>query len=210
MVWFDFGGVLSPPIQTLFDIYESRTGVSRAQMEAAMADIAAPLGVHPLAPIELAMMPQREWGAAMRASLARLYPDLDTSQCEFETHGDQWFGDVPANPEMIGLFHEVKGRRIKAGILTNNVVEWEVPWRAMVGLDDYTDAIVDSCKVGARKPEPRIFEIAAAAGGADPRDNILIDDVRENCIAATECGWQAILFEDNEQVRRDLRSLLAR
>jgi putative hydrolase of the HAD superfamily len=204
MIWFDFGGVLSPPIQTLYDIYESRTGLARDHIESAMAEVARPLGVHPLAPIELALMTQRDWGSRMREALTRLYPSLDTSRCEFETHGDQWFADIPPNTEMINLFREVKQRGHKVGILTNNVVEWEGPWRAMVGLDGVADAIVDSCKVGARKPERRIFDIAAKLACSTLTENILIDDVPENCAAAQQLGWNAILFETNEQTRRDL------
>ncbi len=61
-IWFDFGGVLSPSIDELYRVYEGKTGIGRQQMEAAMHEVAHPLGVQFQAPIELALMTQVEWG----------------------------------------------------------------------------------------------------------------------------------------------------
>jgi putative hydrolase of the HAD superfamily len=207
-IWFDFGGVLSPPIEDLFTVYQGKTGISRVQMEAAMEEIARPMGVHPLAPIELAMITQIEWGRRMREALTRLYPGIDLTRCDFDNHGVQWFSDNEVNAEMIRMMHEVQARGLKACVLTNNVIEWEKPWRAMVNVDHFVDAIVDSCKVGTRKPEPLIFRIAAERVNCAPQECLLIDDVEENCRAARKHGWHAILFRDNAQVVADLRRVM--
>jgi putative hydrolase of the HAD superfamily len=207
-IWFDFGGVLSPPIDDLFNEYHAKTGVSRIQMEAAMAEVARPMGVHPLAPIELAMLTQREWGMRMRQELMTLYPGIDLQRCDFDNHGDQWFKDHRANAGMIGLMKEAKALGFKVGILTNNVVEWEKPWRTMLDVDHLVDDIVDSCKVGARKPQTQIFELSAHRIGCSPGECLLIDDLEENCEAARACGWRAIVFRDNAQTEAELRALM--
>lgn len=209
-IWFDFGGVLSPTIDDLYKTYERKTGVNRTHMESAMAEVARQLDgdLHFLAPIELAMVTQREWGAGMRAALRRLYPGLDISRCDFDNHGEQWFSGNQANAAMIDLVHEAKEAGFKVGILTNNVVEWEEPWRRMVGLDGVVDDIVDSCKVRIRKPDPRIFALSAARLNCAPHECVLIDDLPENCTAAREAGWNAVVFRDNAQVSRDLRELV--
>jgi putative hydrolase of the HAD superfamily len=207
-IWFDFGGVLSPPINDLFLAYERKTGVNRQQMEAAMAALAAPMGVHPLAPIELALLTQHEWGTRMRHHLGALYPDLDLSPCRFETHGDQWFADIPRNEGMVELMQETRSLGYKVGVLTNNVVEWEGPWRRMLDIDHLVDDIVDSCKVGTRKPELAIFDLAARRIGCTPSECLLIDDLEENCEAARSAGWQAIVFRDNQQTTDALRALI--
>nr|WP_177200525.1 HAD family phosphatase [Paraburkholderia diazotrophica] len=173
-----------------------------------MAEVARPLGAHFLAPIELAMITQFQWAAGMREALGRLYPELDISHCDFDRHGEQWFADNDANPAMIALVHEYKRAGFKVGILTNNVVEWERPWRRMVELDGVVDDIVDSCKVLVRKPDPRIFELSAKRVGCAPEECVLIDDLPENCDAARASGWSAILFRNNEQVTRELRELV--
>lgn len=207
-IWFDFGGVLSPSIAELYRVYEGKTGINRQQMEAAMHEVARPLGVQFQAPIELALMTQVEWGQAMSTALSKLYPGIDLDRCDFDNHGEQWFADHLVNPHMFELFHEVKAAGIKAAILTNNTVEWETPWRRMVGLDDVTDCIIDSCKVGLRKPDPRIFALAARTLGVEDRGCVLIDDVEENCTAARDAGWQAIHFKDSLEVRDAVRALL--
>ncbi|MCE5991367.1 HAD family phosphatase [Pseudomonas sp. 5FOS] len=207
-IWFDFGGVLSPSIAELYRVYEGKTGINRQQMEAAMHEVARPLGVQFQAPIELALMTQVEWGQAMSAALRKLYPGIDLSRCDFDNHGEQWFADHEVNPHMFELFHEVKAAGVKAAILTNNTVEWETSWRRMVGLDDVTDGIIDSCKVGLRKPDPRIFALAARELGVDDHGCVLIDDVEENCEAARAAGWQAIHFQDSLEVCDAVRALL--
>lgn len=207
-IWFDFGGVLSPSIAELYRVYECKTGVSRHQMEAAMHEVARPLGVQFQAPIELALMTQVEWGKAMAAALTKLNPGIDLSRCDFDNHGEQWFADHSVNPYMFDLFHEVKRSGLKAAILTNNTVEWESAWRRMVGLDDVTDCIIDSCKVGLRKPDPEIFALAADALRVNNEGCVLIDDVEENCEAARIAGWHAIHFVDSVEVQNEVRALI--
>lgn len=208
-IWFDFGGVLSPPIDELYTVYQHKTGVSRVQMEAAMAEVARPLGVHFLAPIELAMITQREWAKGMREALGRLYPALDISKCDFDHHGEQWFRDHRVNPDVVELVHEMKAAGLKVGILTNNVIEWEYSWRTMVGLDDVVDFVVDSCKVQLRKPEAAMFALAERRAGSAPGECLLIDDLEENCAAANACGWDAIVFRDAAQTGEALRRVVA-
>lgn len=207
-VWFDFGGVLSPPIDELYRVYQSKTGVSREQMERAMQAVAQPMGVHFLAPIELALLTQRQWAAKMREALAHQNPQIDLSRCEFEHHGEQWFAGHKVNPYMVALALEVKEAGLKAGILSNNVIEWEYSWRTMVGLDQVVDAIVDSCKVQLRKPDPRIFTLAAEKIGRPMDECLLIDDLEENCSAARAAGWHAVLYETAMQTVQEVRKAI--
>lgn len=58
------------------------------------------------------------------------------------------------------------------------------------------DAIVDSSKVGAIKPEPKIFEIAQEMAGVEAREILLIDNERPNLTAADKAGWQVLSFDD--------------
>lgn len=58
------------------------------------------------------------------------------------------------------------------------------------------DAIVDSSVVGAIKPEPKIYEIAAAKAGMPAPDILLVDDSRSNIMAAEKLGWHVLWFDD--------------
>lgn len=60
---------------------------------------------------------------------------------------------------------------------------------------DY-DAIIDSSKVNAIKPEAHIFELAAEAAGVPSEDILLVDDSRANLMAAEKMGWRTLWFDD--------------
>ena len=66
-------------------------------------------------------------------------------------------------------------------------------------------AIVDSSKVCAIKPEPKMFETAQAMAGCPPEEILLIDDSRANIMAAERMGWHVLWFDDyrpEESVQR--------
>lgn len=64
-------------------------------------------------------------------------------------------------------------------------------------LPDVTyDAIIDSSKVGAIKPEPKIYEIAQDWTETKPEEILFIDDSRTNIMAAENLGWHVMWFDD--------------
>jgi putative hydrolase of the HAD superfamily len=203
-VWFDFGGVLSPPLQVLFDTYQQRTGISRAQLWAAMTAADAELGLPTLASVELAVRTEAEWGARLRHHLAAADPGIDLSRARLEEFGAQWFAGIEPNHVMVNTLRYLRDNGVGVGILSNNVVEWGPHWKRMIAATGKVDALVDSCEVGARKPQPEIFDIAEKMSGRAGERFLLIDDVEENCAAARNAGWTAIRFRDNLQVCREL------
>lgn len=207
-IFLDFGGVLSPPIEELFADYERKTGISPADLKWAMKQVGTDLGVEPLAPVELAMITENEWVDRLHAALLTRDPDYDVSRSDRD-FGKQWFAGHRVNRRISQLVPDLKARGYTVGILTNNVVEWEPTWRRMVGLDDVVDVIVDSCRVGVRKPDAQIFEIAQQLSGSPAHQCYLVDDLPENCAAALIAGWQSVQFRHTEQAIADLnRSLL--
>lgn len=204
-VWFDFGGVLSPPIEQIFDVYYQKTGIPSKHLKEAMISVANELGMPMLAPIENAKITQNEWGIKVRESLQKKYPKLDITKADLENFGKQWFSGIQSNKIMVWLFKEIKKQGFMVGILTNNVAEWETYWKEMIQLDDYADFIVDSCKVGCRKPDNEIFEMAQKISKTKPYENILIDDVTENCLGANKIGWESIQFLTNKQTIIELQ-----
>lgn len=56
--------------------------------------------------------------------------------------------------------------------------------------------IIDSSKVGAIKPEPRIYEIATEKAGVPATEILLVDDARSNLMAAEKMGWHVLWFDD--------------
>lgn len=173
-----------------------------------MSNVAQTMSMPMLAPIENAVITQEQWGKLLRDSLRKLYPNLDTSKAKLEAFGEQWFENIMPNETMVLLFKQLKFFGYKVGILTNNVIEWESHWRSMIQLDEYADVIVDSCKFGCRKPDRKIFEIAQKLTNTKAQENLLIDDVQENCEAASKMGWKSIQFITNKQAFSEITQTL--
>lgn len=85
----------------------------------------------------------------------------------------------------------------RIGILTNTMPGLVEAMRSNGTLPSVDfECIVDSSKVHALKPEPRMFEIAAEqAGIQDVNEILLIDDDNPNLAAAARMGWQTISFD---------------
>jgi epoxide hydrolase-like predicted phosphatase len=89
-------------------------------------------------------------------------------------------------------------------LLTNNVRE--ASWRATFPFELF-DVVVDSSEVGARKPDPAIYEVLLGRLGRPPHEVAFIDDFAENLPPATALGIATIAFIDEQQCRRDLARL---
>ena len=63
-----------------------------------------------------------------------------------------------------------------------------------------------SYQAGCMKPEARIFELAIKKAGVAPESIFFIDDRLENIEAAQRAGIQALLFQSETQLKRDMLS----
>jgi putative hydrolase of the HAD superfamily len=90
----------------------------------------------------------------------------------------------------------LRERGIASAIVTNNVKEFREAWRALIPVDELFDLVVDSCEVGYRKPDPRIFQKALELlGGVPPQNALFLDDYEGNVRAARELGVHGIHVE---------------
>lgn len=102
---------------------------------------------------------------------------------------------VEPTPGMAGLVRWAS-ENYRVGILTNTAPGLVKPMIERGILPDITfDVIVDSSQVGAIKPEPRMFEIAAELAAVDPGALLLVDDDRSNLTAAGKHGWHTMSFD---------------
>jgi putative hydrolase of the HAD superfamily len=91
--------------------------------------------------------------------------------------------------------------RLKTACLTNNVVGFnDFPPRARAnGRDEVLslfDAVIESSKVGVRKPDPRFYEIACDQLEIEPPEAVFLDDLGVNLKPARELGMQTIKVGD--------------
>jgi putative hydrolase of the HAD superfamily len=113
--------------------------------------------------------------------------------------------------EMVDLLDRVKAAGYLTACLTNNVVgDHRSDERAMqVGAVMMRfDAIIESSKVGVRKPETRFYEIACELLGVQPSQCVFLDDLGINLKPAAAMGMATIKVLNAEQAIRDLTSIL--
>ena len=95
----------------------------------------------------------------------------------------------------------------------NNAAEFAELWRPLIPLDELFDDVVDSCEVGMRKPDPRIYELALDRLGVGAHEAVFVDDAPGNVRAAVAVGLAGVLFgprrEDVPAALAELDRLLA-
>ena len=114
-------------------------------------------------------------------------------------------------PEMVALLDRVKDAGYKVACLTNNVTGsfGSAERAAEVGaIMARFDAVVESSKVGCRKPEPRFYEIACELLDVQPAECVFLDDLGINLKPAAAMGMTTIKVISAEAAIRDLGAVL--
>ena len=104
--------------------------------------------------------------------------------------------------EMFQLATNLKNNGYKIGFLSNT----ELPMLEYFKEQQYDifDVTVFSCVEGTVKPERKIYEILLKRLGVEAYEAVLIDDIKEYINAAQDIGMNGILFENPQQVMREL------
>jgi putative hydrolase of the HAD superfamily len=114
-------------------------------------------------------------------------------------------GDI--RPEMVQALDRVIRAGYRTACLTNNVVGGEQ--RMEVGdVMVMFDHVVESSKVGCRKPEPRFYEIACELLGVDPDECVFLDDLGINLKPAKAMGMTTIKVGAAEPAIAELERVL--
>ena len=110
-------------------------------------------------------------------------------------------------PAMVELLGDLRTRGIATAILTNNVRALGA-WRNSADWDQLVDYVIDSCEVGMRKPERRIFDHVCTVLGVTPAETVFLDDMQVNVDAAAQLGFTAILVTDATEAIAIVRQLV--
>ena len=116
-------------------------------------------------------------------------------------------------PEMVTALRRCKEAGLKTACLTNNFVTFDDFPEAQraAGRDDVLslfDVIVESSKVGVRKPDPKFYEIACAELGTDASEAVFLDDLGVNLKPARAMGMTTIKVEDPHTAIKELESVV--
>jgi putative hydrolase of the HAD superfamily len=123
-------------------------------------------------------------------------------------------GDV--RPEMVAALDLIK-QQYRVGCITNNVQgAGEGPGMAgdhakaeqVLAIMSQFDVVIESSKVGMRKPDPRIYELACEAMAVDPTEALFIDDLGINLKPARAMGMTTIKVIEPHAALAELGAVL--
>jgi epoxide hydrolase-like predicted phosphatase len=111
-------------------------------------------------------------------------------------------------PVMLDAIRSLRLRGYKVSALTNNWAVGDDHDERMSPLRAEFDGFVESCKVGMRKPDPRIFLHACELLGIEPKEAAFLDDIGENLKAARKLGMATIKVGLPEAAIEELGTVL--
>jgi putative hydrolase of the HAD superfamily len=119
-------------------------------------------------------------------------------------------------PDMVDALDRLKAQGFRLGCITNNVptgkgagmAETTEKAAAIAAIMARFDHVIESSKVGIRKPDTRIYTMMCQALGAEPAECIYLDDLGINCKPAAALGMAAIKVTSGEQALMDMSELL--
>jgi putative hydrolase of the HAD superfamily len=117
-------------------------------------------------------------------------------------------GDL--RPEMVEALRRVKAT-FKTGCITNNLPANSIG--SLGGRSLYIaevmalfDHVIESAKIGLRKPDPRIYRMMIEALGVNPRNCVYLDDLGVNLKPAREMGMTTIKVLNAPQAIAELEA----
>lgn len=117
----------------------------------------------------------------------------------------KYFSEIfEENKEVTALLPELK-KKYKLILLSNtNSIHEKYGWNNCEFLKLF-DSLIVSHKVGAVKPEEKIYRAVEKASGLPSGKHIFIDDIKEYVNAAKKLGWDGIQFKDNNSFLGELK-----
>ena len=204
-VFWDFGGVVLTSPFDAFRAYEAVNGLPRDFIRGVNA---------------------RNPDANAWAKLERSEVDIETFCRLFEAEAVALGHRVPGEDVLAMLSGEVRPEmelalqrlkpNYKLACLTNNVAKGSGPGMAATAekaarieaIMALFDAVVESSKVGVRKPEPLFYETAYEMVAVAPHEVVFLDDLGINLKPARAMGMHTIKVEDPADALAELEAVL--
>ncbi|MDE5460609.1 HAD-IA family hydrolase [Bradyrhizobium sp. CSS354] len=197
---FDFGGVLTSSPFEAFTRFETERGL--------------PIDI--IRRTNAANHLENAWAKFERAEV-----DIDTFDHLFATESLALGAEVRGRdvlpllqgdlrPEMVEALKRIKAQ-FKTGCITNNLPANAIG--SMTGRSLYVaevmvlfDHVIESAKIGLRKPDPRIYQLMVETLKVDPNNCVYLDDLGVNLKPAREMGMTTIKVTSGAQAIAELQA----
>jgi putative hydrolase of the HAD superfamily len=200
--FFDFGGViLSSPFEA-FNAFEARAGLPRDFIRTVNS-------TNPDA---------NAWARFERSQVGfDDFCDLFEAECLALGHVVDARALMPLlagqiRPEMVEAVRRCREQLVTA-CLTNNWVSFDdFPVDPSAGGRDaallHFDHVIESSRVGVRKPDTRFYELACETCGVEPSEAVFLDDLGVNLKPAAAMGMTTIKVVDPAQALAELEQVV--
>lgn len=204
-VLWDFGGVFTTSPFEAFNRYEAEVGLPRDFIRR----------------VNTRNPQHNAWARMERGEIG-----VDEFARDFEAEARTLGGELSGHrviellggalrPEMVQALKRVRERH-RVACITNNMPTGHGPAmvfgsaRAAELADVFAlfEHVVESSKLGLRKPDPRIYRHACELLGVEPQGCVYLDDLGINCKPARELGMRTIKVETAAQALDELEALL--
>jgi len=196
----DFGGVLTVSVLEAFSSACSSMGVDADGFLRECFSSSHDEG-SPFVAIELGRITTEEFGDAITPVLRRHATE--------PVDGRTWYAAVEAvtwniDSEMVVALEKLVDQGVPTSLVSNSWgPTYDYPWQQ---LPRFTDVVV-SRDVGLRKPDPRIYSLAAERLGVSTSECVFVDDLDVNLEPAQALGMTTILHTASEQTIGQLRQM---
>jgi putative hydrolase of the HAD superfamily len=204
VIW-DFGGVLTTSPFEAFNRYEAERGLPRDFIRTVNA-------TNPT---------HNAWAQFEQARIdAHAFDALFLAEAQALGHAVRGADVLPLlsgdmRPRVVDALRAAKAR-FKVGCITNNVPTGEGPGmsasaekaRAVADVMALFDHVIESSKIGIRKPDPRIYAMMCAALDVEPARCVYIDDLGINLKPAAAMGMRTIKALNEAQILTDLAAAI--
>ena len=194
--------MLTTAVGPSFAAFALEHGVSADAMRSILEEAYADHGSDSLvARLELGQATEREFEAWLAS---RLSEGLDEPLEAAGITAKLFAGSLP-DEAMIEAVRRAHDAGVRTGLVSNS---WGGHLYDADLMDELFDAVVISGRVGLRKPDPRIYAMAAEMIGVEPSACVFVDDLSQNADGAKAAGMEAIVHRNAEGTLPRLEALL--
>lgn len=153
-----------------------------------------------------------------------LVGEIDAEECDRRLHARfglpweagqpsliyRWFADETLSHELLDLAGSLRRPPdFQVAVLSNAATDLEQQiLHDKLDILHRFDLVINSARVGVRKPDPAIYYLTLDRLGVAPHQAIFVDDMPENVAAAAGLGIHAIHFQNQNQAVAAIRSAL--